>query len=98
MWSSPPLLGMPGGPRSEEHTSELQYRTISYAVFCLKKKKINPFSFEIYRQLLHANCLLSFDRVACCRLVIGQILHTSVTLLLPTNCRVFFFMCCMLSD
>src|SRR5213594_5020514 len=27
-------------PRSEEHTSELQSRTlISYAVFCLKKKK-----------------------------------------------------------
>src|SRR5881396_1930117 len=30
----------PDGPRSEEHTSELQsLRTISYAVFCLKKKK-----------------------------------------------------------
>src|SRR5213075_3587926 len=28
------------GPRSEEHTSELQSRlVISYAVFCLKKKK-----------------------------------------------------------
>ena len=28
------------GVRSEEHTSELQSReTISYAVFCLKKKK-----------------------------------------------------------
>src|SRR5690606_42071002 len=26
--------------RSEEHTSELQSREISYAVFCLKKKKI----------------------------------------------------------
>src|SRR5690349_23324919 len=25
-------------PRSEEHTSELQYVEISYAVFCLKKK------------------------------------------------------------
>src|SRR5690606_41668757 len=25
------------GPRSEEHTSELQSREISYAVFCLKK-------------------------------------------------------------
>src|SRR5207302_4732354 len=25
--------------RSEEHTSELQSREISYAVFCLKKKK-----------------------------------------------------------
>src|SRR5881396_4385524 len=30
-----------GDWRSEEHTSELQsLRTISYAVFCLKKKKI----------------------------------------------------------
>src|SRR6187431_3666199 len=29
--------------RSEEHTSELQSRTvISYAVFCLKKKKTKP--------------------------------------------------------
>src|SRR3712207_7443161 len=27
------------GLRSEEHTSELQSRNISYAVFCLKKKK-----------------------------------------------------------
>src|SRR3712207_7278845 len=26
-------------PRSEEHTSELQSRNISYAVFCLKKTK-----------------------------------------------------------
>src|SRR3712207_7591753 len=28
-----------GAHRSEEHTSELQSRHISYAVFCLKKKK-----------------------------------------------------------
>src|SRR4051812_49825083 len=32
--------GSPYGPnRSEEHTSELQSHVISYAVFCLKKKK-----------------------------------------------------------
>src|SRR3546814_6894423 len=32
--------GRPGGARSEEHTSELQsLMRISYAVFCLKKKK-----------------------------------------------------------
>src|SRR3546814_9679561 len=31
---------LPGPPRSEEHTSELQsLMRISYAVFCLKKKK-----------------------------------------------------------
>src|SRR2546430_13478926 len=29
-------------PRSEEHTSELQSQSISYAVFCLKKKKNKP--------------------------------------------------------
>src|SRR3712207_7258485 len=29
--------------RSEEHTSELQSRHISYAVFCLKKKKHTPY-------------------------------------------------------
>src|SRR3546814_4195932 len=39
-----PLLSRPGPPRggrrSEEHTSELQsLMRISYAVFCLKKKK-----------------------------------------------------------
>src|SRR3546814_6094213 len=33
-------LGRRGCPRSEEHTSELQsLMRISYAVFCLKKKK-----------------------------------------------------------
>src|SRR3546814_1619175 len=32
------------GPRSEEHTSELQsLMRISYAVFCLKKKTTTPF-------------------------------------------------------
>src|SRR3546814_9148496 len=37
-----PWLGVPLGERSEEHTSELQsLMRISYAVFCLKKTKIN---------------------------------------------------------
>src|SRR3546814_8372500 len=35
-----PLTGLNSFARSEEHTSELQYlMRISYAVFCLKKKK-----------------------------------------------------------
>src|SRR3546814_3293809 len=35
----PGALSLPHGPRSEEHTSELQpLMRISYAVFCLKKK------------------------------------------------------------
>src|SRR2546427_4639458 len=33
-------IGGSAKPRSEEHTSELQSQSISYAVFCLKKKKI----------------------------------------------------------
>src|SRR5689334_23962551 len=41
--------------RSEEHTSELHHSSISYAVFCLKKKKIikylppifSPFSWSL---------------------------------------------------
>src|SRR3546814_7498818 len=38
--SLPQRHGAPQGPRSEEHTSELQsLMRISYAVFCLKKKK-----------------------------------------------------------
>src|SRR3712207_8611299 len=31
------------GGRSEEHTSELQHANISYAVFCLKKKKLKDY-------------------------------------------------------
>src|SRR5881396_4400142 len=50
---SPPARA--AGPRSEEHTSELQsLRTISYAVFCLKKKKkkipYTPFLQSIINQ------------------------------------------------
>src|SRR3546814_2931477 len=38
-----PLEQQPG-PRSEEHTSELQsLMRISYAVFCLKKKNLNTY-------------------------------------------------------
>src|SRR3546814_5436431 len=38
--------------RSEEHTSELQsLMRISYAVFCLKKKKITKIKQQIYYQI-----------------------------------------------
>src|SRR3546814_6803249 len=38
----PPQLGEEGHRRSEEHTSELQsLMRISYAVFCLKQKKMS---------------------------------------------------------
>src|SRR3546814_6228355 len=40
-WLQNPTTIRPGGVRSEEHTSELQsLMRISYAVFCLKKKKM----------------------------------------------------------
>src|SRR3546814_10085570 len=40
-WSSMQYAGHGSGRRSEEHTSELQsLMRISYAVFCLKKKKL----------------------------------------------------------
>src|SRR5881394_3613896 len=40
-------------PRSEEHTSELQsHHPISYAVFCLKKKKL---TIPNYESLLQSN-------------------------------------------
>src|SRR2546430_10134780 len=35
--------------RSEEHTSELRHSQISYAVFCLKKKKKVPLEDELRR-------------------------------------------------
>src|SRR5207245_9213875 len=34
-------LGYKAGPRSEEHTSDSSHGSISYAVFCLKKKNNN---------------------------------------------------------
>src|SRR3546814_3723891 len=44
-------IDAPGGIRSEEHTSELQsLMRISYAVFCLKKKKK-----EVYSTNPHTN-------------------------------------------
>src|SRR5213596_4213309 len=42
-----PLAHEPLEPRSEEHTSELQsHGLISYAVFCLKKKKTHNVSSQ----------------------------------------------------
>src|SRR3546814_2589201 len=43
-------LDMPNGVRSEEHTSELQsLMRISYAVFCLKKKKLTKKPTTIFK-------------------------------------------------
>src|SRR3546814_3913191 len=45
------------GGRSEEHTSELQsLMRISYAVFCLKKKKHNKTQQEYHTHTVHIIC------------------------------------------
>src|SRR3546814_1260784 len=45
-----------GEPRSEEHTSELQsLMRISYAVFCLKKKKKNSHITSYTKSAYHEN-------------------------------------------
>src|SRR3546814_7800974 len=47
------VFGHPESLRSEEHTSELQsLMRISYAVFCLKKKKQTNTSHNIYALLI----------------------------------------------
>src|SRR3546814_2698289 len=47
-------LHPPAGRRSEEHTSELQsLMRISYAVFCLKKKKNTQQTSRMYHQAQH---------------------------------------------
>src|SRR5437867_3769151 len=49
--------------RSEEHTSESSHRTISYAVFCLKKKKA-PHELWAVRYLnvaVHASYVFPFN-------------------------------------
>src|SRR3546814_5854882 len=49
VWPSPTSAAAARPMRSEEHTSELQsLMRISYAVFCLKKKKIND-TTKIYK-------------------------------------------------
>src|SRR5213075_3349752 len=68
LFRSPAPVGRPGGVvvvalavghgRSEEHTSELQSRlVISYAVFCLKKKKISSRNTHIIFNILNNNKL-----------------------------------------
>src|SRR3546814_9667851 len=50
------VKSLPGLPRSEEHTSELQsLMRISYAVFCLTKKKTTKSQYHIIylKQLRH---------------------------------------------
>ena len=46
------IIAIPSILRSEEHTSELQSQsTISYAVFCLKKKKTKPLLHLLTQQV-----------------------------------------------
>src|SRR3546814_2498157 len=54
-WRWPPSIRQrPSAPRSEEHTSELQsLMRISYAVFCLKKKKYTKLTQHKYYKRLY---------------------------------------------
>src|SRR3546814_4520123 len=54
--------GAPWLCRSEEHTSELQsLMRISYAVFCLKKKKIK-YSITTIRRIILRNIILIYNQ------------------------------------
>src|SRR3546814_5032888 len=66
--------GVSAGRRSEEHTSELQsLMRISYAVFCLKKKK--KIISIIIPKLLQILFLTNFLRISY-QLVITDIYHS----------------------
>src|SRR3546814_12976082 len=53
--------GSPGVRRSEEHTSELQsLMRISYAVFCLKKKKTNNKNTIISKHITQNNTNITY--------------------------------------
>src|SRR5471032_3456669 len=45
--------------RSEEHTSELQHITISYDVFCLKKKKKDRIDARLFKASQNLNTTLT---------------------------------------
>src|SRR5690242_21178246 len=47
------ILGLANDQRSEEHTSESSHMSISYAVFCLKKKKKEKKQKSAGRHTLH---------------------------------------------
>src|SRR3546814_2886838 len=76
---APTVVQQPVVPRSEEHTSELQsLMRISYAVFCLKKKKktIKSESTKVSRNLLcHKHTPLSNYH---CGLLNAYLLHRHI--------------------
>src|SRR3546814_6564555 len=54
-----PAFRAPEGARSEEHTSELQsLMRISYAVFCLKKKKTKKHTYDTYHTTYHHKLII----------------------------------------
>src|SRR3989475_2402604 len=59
------------GERSEEHTSELSHSQISYAVFCLKKKKSS-------RSEEHTSELQSQSNLVCRLLLEKKKIHTRI--------------------
>src|ERR1043165_2320561 len=77
--------------RSEEHTSELQSRgLISYAVFCLKKKKQKTDATQIVSTVMSWSrcCRHSGERTSAC--VASLVLPSATVASLP-SCSLFFF-------
>src|SRR3546814_6120520 len=61
----PHAVHLPGAQRSEEHTSELQsLMRISYAVFCLKKKKMRKFIQPLSFQDAYMDVSLEEDQIS----------------------------------
>src|SRR3546814_4684673 len=55
-----------GGPRSEEHTSELQsLMRISYAVFCLKKKNKSHIDYSTLLYPIFTTCIPIIIYLTC---------------------------------
>src|SRR5258706_2244777 len=71
------VLRLPRGTRSEEHTSELQSLTISYAVFCLKKKRLYVLSRlrSVARQVAFVSYCVSSTPTTLGRTILTHPIH-----------------------
>src|SRR4029434_10542735 len=87
---TPSLSLVVPSPRSEEHTSELQSHLISYAVFCLKKKKktLNNTNTNVENSFTphHRDVALTHTRT-----VTPKQTHKHMHAHYNTHCTAFFF-------
>src|SRR4029434_4146071 len=89
---TPSLSLVVPSPRSEEHTSELQSHLISYAVFCLKKKKNTKRSitYTVCTYVTHITCVCGHTPVTV-RLHSLSLHHDTATLYVLLLFFFFFF-------